>query len=137
VANLPAVLALRNELAVLGALCGHLNGNENNAVLVGRIRDGIKSLHERIVGVYTLFSELPYPFDHAKGEIVLTAYLLVKLPPPGDLGGNYEAADSLINNLMSVYVRAVDRLCLIAEEAEKEAGYEALEFPAASAGVKA
>lgn len=132
-ANLTAILDMRNNLAMLAALCMHLRGNENNEVLVAKVRDSLTTVHQRLVTVYGLFSEFPYPFDHAKGEMPLTSYLLEKMPPSDDLGGTYEAADNLFDNLMAVYVRAIDRLCLIAEEAEKAAGYESLGLPIRSA----
>ncbi len=81
----------------------------------------------------SLFPDLPHPFDHAKAEIRLRAYLLEKLPQHDDLGETYEAAKQLVGNLMAVYVRAVDGLCLIAEEAETTAGLSTLEFPGRSA----
>jgi hypothetical protein len=56
--------------------------------------------------------------------------LLEKLPPHDHLKATYEAADRLVDSLMTVYVRAVDRLCLIAEEVETAAGFQSLDFPA-------
>jgi len=128
-ANLAAILSLRNELAVLTALCGHLSGSESNTLLVKKIHEGLRTVHERIASVYELFAHLPYPFDSAKGEIPLTQYLLEKMPPRDDLASTYEAADHLFDNLMTVYVRAMDRLCLITEGVETAAGYEPLDLP--------
>jgi predicted Zn finger-like uncharacterized protein len=132
-ANLTAILAMRAELAVLAAVCGHLSGNENNAALIQKIRDYLNAMHEQIARMHALFSDLPYPFDHAKGEITLTSYLLERLPSRDNPGETYQAAETLLNNLMTVYVRAVDRLCLIAEEVETAAGLQPLDLPTGGA----
>jgi hypothetical protein len=75
-----------------------------------------------------LFSQIPYPFDSAATHTPLASYLLEELPSHDNVDAVYEAAHKLIGNLVAVYFRAVDRLCMIAEEAETAAGFPAMDY---------
>jgi len=130
--GLPEILELRNAHAVLAALGGHLQGNEKNESLRARIRAAMDLVRERLLSVRASFFHIPYPFEHAKEHLTVGEFLLAEVPMSDDLGAIYRASDSLFAGVMSLYVRTIDRLCLIAEEVEAVVGFQPLDFPAAS-----
>ena len=127
--HLSMIVELRNRHGALAALCGHLDGNERKETLITEILATIPRVHESLLGVRGLFDRQRYPFDHAKGELPVVAYLLETPPPSDDLGAVFQATDNLMDNLISLYVRCVDRLCLLAEEVETTLGLPPLTLP--------
>lgn len=124
-----AVLELRNEHASLGILLTRLEGNEQNRGLIQGIQGKMSSMWERLKDLRTQLSSVPYPLDHAKGDISVGGYMLEDLPAMDDLGGIFEAGQSVVETLMVLYARLVGRLVVIAEEVEKLLGLEPLPEP--------
>ncbi len=123
------LVELRNALASLGILLSKWEGNEQNERLGDRIREGMTSLHGQVSAIRHLLKATDYPFDHARKDISVGAYVIAEMPQEEDLGGILDAADALVRTLPHLRARIVGRLCQVAEEVEKVLGLEPLPEP--------
>ncbi len=121
-----SILELRNCNAVLVALLGHLEGQERNETLIHEILDYSGRVREQTGAIRNLFTGIDYPFDHAKGPIAVSQFLLPMIPPAEEVGSVYQAADDLLTGLMSLNARCIGRLCRIAEAVETALGHSPL-----------
>ena len=78
---------------------------------------------------YAHLKNVPYPLDHAKGEISIGHYMLEELPGADDLGAIYDAAQSVVDNLATLSARLVGRLAVVGERVEKLLGLDPLPEP--------
>ncbi len=123
------ILQLRNDHAALGILLSKLQGNEANEQLIQEIRANMDFVWERVKDLRTHLKSVPYPLDHAKGEISIGHYMLGELPAEDDLVAVLNAGQAVWENLMTLYVRLVGRLVVVAERVEKLLGLEPLPEP--------
>lgn len=127
--NYASAWELRTNNAVLAALLGHLDGYERHEPLIREIIDCARRVREQLSSLRSAFQHTDYPFDHAKGQMLVSHYLLKMIPQPEDVGSLFEATDQLLSNLMLLNARALSRLCAIAEQVERALGYEPLPLP--------
>jgi Zn-dependent protease with chaperone function len=125
-ANHESILELRSCNAVLLALLGHLDGNEQSEPLVREILDYSGRVREQMAAIRSLFDRIDYPFDHASGQVSVSRFLVKIVPPAEEIGSIYHAADDLLRGLMVLNARCLGRLCLIAESVEAALGYQPL-----------
>jgi hypothetical protein len=124
--NHASILELRNCNAVLVALLGHLDGNEQCESLIREVLDYAGRVREQMAAIRSLFDRLDYPFDHASGQISVSRFLLKMIPPAEEVGAIYHAADDLLTGLMMLNARCLGRLCVMAEAVESSLGYQPL-----------
>jgi hypothetical protein len=117
---------MRNNNASLVALLGHLQGHERNETLIREVLDYSRRVRGQMSDLTLAFQQIDYPFDHAEGAVTVGSYLLKMLPPEEEVGAVYQAADDLLDSLVALYVRALGRLCLIAEAVESDLGFQPL-----------
>ena len=98
-------------------------------MFITQILPAILRTHEVLLGVRGLFDRQRYPFDHPKGELSVVADLLETPPPSDDIGAVFQAADNAVDNLNSLYVRCVDRLCLLDDDVETTLDLSPLKLP--------
>jgi Zn-dependent protease with chaperone function len=127
--NQASALELRTNNAVLAALLGHLGGYERHEPLIREIIDCSRRVREQLSALRSVFQHTDYPFDHARGQLPVSHYLLKMIPPPEEVGSIFQATDQLLTNLMLLNARALSRLCAIAEQVEAALGYEPLPMP--------
>lgn len=120
-----SVLTLRNTHAALASLFSHLEGNGEDSSFVREVYDYSERMHGQVHELWRLFQTTEYPFDHAKGPLKVSSYLVKSLPQSGEIGEIYEAGDNLVDNIQSLYFRALTRLCQAAEAVETSLGYPA------------
>jgi Zn-dependent protease with chaperone function len=121
-----SLLELRNCNAILVALLGHLEGNERNETLIREILDFSGRVREQLSSIQNTFSRTDYPFDHARGEISVSHYLLKVIPPPEEVGAVFETADGVLHGLFSLYARCLGRLSQFVEAVETNLGHQPL-----------
>jgi hypothetical protein len=124
--NHASILELRNCNAVLAALLGHLEGNEQSEPLIREILDYSGRVREQMAAIRNLFDRIDYPFDHASGQISVSRFLLKMIPQAEEIGEIYHAADDLLRGLMTLNARCLARLCLLAESVETALGLQPL-----------
>jgi Zn-dependent protease with chaperone function len=80
-------------------------------------------------GVQSKVSDsIAYPFQHAQEEITLRRFALSReLPDKTDIGGVLQMSDEVVNRLHGLYLRALGRLAVTAEEVERALGLPPIE----------
>jgi Zn-dependent protease with chaperone function len=121
---LDSILTMRNTHAALAALFAHVDGNTSNASLIREIMDYSARLHGQVHEVWRLFQATDYPFDHAKGTMKVSSYLVPQLPLADEIGDIYSAGEDVVSNAQSLYFRCLTRLCQAAESVEAALGYK-------------
>ena len=124
-----AVLDVRNSLSQINTFMGHYEANQQNGAFFSKANELLSALSLKLITLADLLDKVDYPFDHAEGKISLRKFLLPENPDPQNVGQTADCADKLLDNLISVYVRCVGRLCVGALEVEKALGLEPLVSP--------
>jgi hypothetical protein len=121
---LDSILTMRNTHAALAALFAHVDGNTSDESLIREIMDYSARLHGQVHEVWRLFQATDYPFDHAKGTMKVSSYLVPQLPQADEIGDIYSAGEDVVGNAQSLYFRCLTRLCQAAESVEAALGYK-------------
>ncbi len=121
--------ALQRNCALHATLLHYVPGNEDNrklSALLQRLKDesktGMELLHRNL-------SDLVYPFEHAAGLLSVADFLLPVLPAAHDRDAVMQAAAMLVESFQRLYHRALGRLLLLAERAERLLGFAPLPLP--------
>lgn len=122
-------LALRNRFSVLGALFSRLEGQKENATLLGTLEKNISQLVRQIRDLQHELSQVRYPFDHAKAEPTVAEFLLPQPFNDGDWGAVLNAGHALVEGFPRLYARMFGRLTALAEEVESLLGLPRLPQP--------
>jgi hypothetical protein len=130
-------LALRTAHANLDALCGKIEANSDNDWFLGKVREQMDVVYAAIAELRKPFASVMYPYDHAHGAMTISTYLLKDMPLPNELGAVYEAAGEVTNKYVSLYLRLLGNLTVIAEKVETAVGLPRLEEPAPEPAVAA
>jgi len=124
---LPAANALGGARAALAAILENFGGNEQNVKLhqailkqAGVVREKLEELKASIG------HDLPYPFEHAKGEITMAEFAVPSIPDANDIGEMLEVVERAFDHLGTVYVRLLGRLAVIVERVETFLGLPVL-----------
>jgi Zn-dependent protease with chaperone function len=127
--QLEPVKELRNEYCALGAMVGKLDDNSDNQVLLRQLHSQMETVLWRMGDIRQELSLMPYPLDHAKGNISMGDYVLSDLPHQDDLGGIHDAGRAFLETMPGLYARLMGRLVLMAEKAESILGLKPLPPP--------
>ena len=127
--HLAQINELRNCGAILAALAGHIDNNDQNEALFHEIVEQLQRSRRQLNDVWVIFQREAYPFDHHEGFMSISHFLLKELPKENELGGTLDGIDHLLGNLASLYRRSLARLCYIAERVETTLGWEPLPLP--------
>lgn len=74
-------------------------------------------------------AKVPYPFEHADGDVSIADYLLPELPDENNPGWVHAVLEHVKLNGLRLTTRGVTRLCVIAERVETELGLPLGEKP--------
>ncbi|MBI1312237.1 M48 family metalloprotease [bacterium] len=124
--QISSAIGLLDQHAVMQMCLQILNANSENEQAANLLRKTARDVVQIVRGMHTTLDHQPYPFDHAKGEISIAAYVFPELPGNDDLGGYFEASEAMSTTLLRLYSRTLGGLCLIAEQVEKVVGLEPL-----------
>jgi Zn-dependent protease with chaperone function len=122
-------LALRDSQAALAAMCGKLDENSDNDWFLSKVREQMDNVYAALGQLRKPLAEVVYPYDHAHGAMTVNSYLLKDMPLPNDLGALFDAAEEAIDKYISLYVRLLGSLALIAEKVETALGLPRAEAP--------
>lgn len=115
----PAANALGGASAALATILGNFEGNEQNAKLHQAIMKQARVVHEKLGELQAAIGyDLPYPFEHAKGEISMAEFAIPTIPNIDEIGELLEASGRAYDHLANLYGRLLGRLALIVERVE-------------------
>ena len=75
-------------------------------------------MHDRLTVIARRLQNVPYPFAHQDGRIMLDVYTIPTLPTPDDSAGVVAAAQRCVERAQAVNVRLAARLALMGEAVE-------------------
>ncbi|HVA48380.1 MAG TPA: M48 family metallopeptidase [Pirellulales bacterium] len=122
-------LALRNRMSVLRALFSRMEGQRENATLLGSLEKNISLLARQIRHLQFELSQVRYPFDHAKGEPTLSEFLLPQPFSDNDWNAVLTAGGTMLDGFPTLYARLFGRLTALAEDVESLLGLPRLAEP--------
>lgn len=120
------LVELRDEHRRLSSLLDHREGREADSSVVGAVQRQMERLYPLIVHLRHELDQVPYPFEHARGELSIGKYAIVDLPGQDDLAMIYGASQRVLGCLPPLYGRIVGRLAMICERVESAIGLETL-----------
>ena len=68
--------------------------------------------------------EVPFPYEHALGEISISQYAIGIVPADNDVSGTSNAVIHAVDSLTSLYLRVMGELARIGEHVESAVGLE-------------
>jgi len=125
----PHVAPLREHLFGLAFLMNQLGGNERNPLYWQEVLRVATVVAELVGQILTKLADVPYPFEHASGDVSVSDYLLNRLPPANEVGALFAAADELHDKLGTLYFRLMAQLAVTAEKVEAAIGLPRLPDP--------
>jgi hypothetical protein len=123
-----AVIDVRNHQAELAAILNRFQGHERDEKLLAALNRHIGLLADRLVRLRGQLVPGAYPFDHARGEMTLGAYLIPEMQRD-DPGAVFNAAGALGHKWPILYGRCLSSLALVAETVEAACGLAPLPDP--------
>lgn len=125
--SMPALRAALQSQQALIAVCGKIQGNEQNERIFNAVRRGGKRLRDVLQELgWKLGNSVAYPFEHGDGQVSLGQYALPRVPNPDDINGLLNATGQAVDKTIALYYRVLGRLTLAAEEVEKAIGLKPL-----------
>jgi hypothetical protein len=128
-AQIGSYLELRNQLAVFMALASRLQGQQENATLMGMLERNLSHIIRSVRDMQHELSMARYPFGHAKADPTLAEYLVSEQFDDRDWNAVLGAANELVEGFPRLYVRMLGRLVALAEEIEAAFGLPQLPEP--------
>jgi Zn-dependent protease with chaperone function len=130
------ILELRNTNVALQILTGRLVPNQQNPPLFKAIASRMRTESGQIRALSEPMASYRYPFDHAKGSIMLSEYAVDGVPTGDDLSAVLNAGSQMLDNLLSLCVRICGRLVATAEAVETALGLPQMPEPKPDADSK-
>jgi len=105
--------------------------DQQNELLLNAVTRAAGKLHEVLEEFrWKVGDTIYYPFEHAQEEITLARFALPDtLPDRNDVAGLLNASQEAIDRLAGLYVRALGRLAVAAEEVERALGLPPIAVP--------
>ncbi|HWB11252.1 MAG TPA: M48 family metallopeptidase [Pirellulales bacterium] len=126
-------LALRNRMAVLSKLLSRLEGQRDNATLLGSLEKNMSLLVRQIRDLQHELSRVRYPFEHATKEPTVAEFLVPQPFNERDWSSILSAGSAVLEGFPRLYGRMFGRLTLLAEEVEALLGLARLPEPPSEA----
>jgi Zn-dependent protease with chaperone function len=127
----PDIQKLGEEFRNLVGYLNTIKGNEKSPTFVRGLSNAAGEVRGLLLTIHSRLEEIPYPFDHAEGEIPCSAFAVPGLPQIEDLGGIARVAQCLLNRMFMLYFRVMGNLVAFAEKTEAAVGLPRLSAPAA------
>jgi hypothetical protein len=114
----------------------HASKSQNDEPLINAVTRAAGTLHERLEELrWKVGDTIYYPFAHAQEDITLARYALPAiLPGRNDIAGLLTVSQEAIDRLSVLYVRALGRLAVTAEEVERVLGLSPIALPRSESG---
>lgn len=112
-------------------LFANLEDNQENEALIGVIRRAAERWRGKLLELKKQLPSGAYPFDHARGEVRLAAFLVGRVPSSDEIGAIVELAAQTVDRYCGLHARILGRLVAVADAVEMAAGLPELPEPAA------
>jgi Zn-dependent protease with chaperone function len=109
--------------AAMGRLLESLTPGGNNESAVAIIRDLMKKLLPPAQHMRTAFARCAYPYDHERGQVTLSQYLMPEVPQADDVGSIYNGIGQALELAPPLYVRVLGQLVDAAVAVETACGF--------------
>lgn len=111
----------RASLAALAIALEALEHDRENAVLVGLLHERLGDTLTHVQSSKAELRDVIYPFEHARGRISVSDYLIDRIPVEASFGDFLDLITLFQDNLAALYERALSRLAAIAIRVEQVA----------------
>lgn len=123
----PPANALGASRSSLVSILENFEGNEQNPKLHQAIATQARVVRDKLEELKAAIGyDLPYPFEHAKGEITMAEFAVPTIPDANDIGELLDAATRAPEYLATIYIRLLGRLAVIVEKVETYLGLPVL-----------
>jgi hypothetical protein len=129
--TMASLLTLSPQQASLGALLEALQGGGRPDDVTTIIKDLMDRMLPRAKSVRTALEHCQYPYEHAKGRLSLSQYLMPEVPVKNDLGSIYNSCGQVLEAAPTLYVRLLGEIVHTAECVETACGLPPLPDPTA------
>lgn len=126
----PDLMRLRDEVAALGVLLRALQPENNAEAHIKKILDYGGQCATTLRELRKALSVTAYPFEHTVAGASIALFVAETLPPAQEVGSVYEAGDTAIEKLLTLYYRILADLAHLAERVEAWLGLPPLPDPA-------
>jgi Zn-dependent protease with chaperone function len=132
---------LRDQYCALAVLFGCAQGNEKSEKLIAAIRSRASRLHGKLVELRDALRGAPYPFEHAEPDMTLGRFVLsdggkADLPDPERFGDVYSVGEQVVSKMVTLHMRLLAHLALLAERIETHLGFEPFPEPKEDGGAE-
>lgn len=115
--NWEDICRLRTDHARLTGIVEHARGSSPGPTVLQELQRRAGRVFRELQHLHRLLDHLDYPFpDEHRGTVARA--LLPTLPPPGSLQAVISRSQEFLDNLISLYGRCLDQLCVSAEAVE-------------------
>jgi len=121
-------LTLLNFLLYTGSRLEH-KIEEQCPLLPAVAQSTAEDIHASLEEIKSSFGTIPYPFEHAAGNVSVRHYLMPYLLPKIRPGYVFPVADKVVVNMADLYRRCMGALALLAEQVERVLKLEPLAGP--------
>jgi hypothetical protein len=118
-----SVVAILDELgrtyvSVTSLAYNYLN-NQDNETLSEMIQKMKADCKGHIADLYSRLKDIPYPFDHAQGDISVAEYMIENDPEEIDEGAVLKICESVIDKMFTLHAELLGRLAVISGTVEE------------------
>jgi hypothetical protein len=128
--TMASLVALSPQHASLGSLLEALQGGAPPDDVTPIIRKLMDNMLPRAKSVRAALERCHYPYEHSKGRLTLSQYLMPEVPVKDDLGSLYNSCGQVLDSAPALYVRLLGEIACIAESVETACGIQPLAEPA-------
>ncbi len=125
----PDLMRLRDDVVALGILLQALQPENNEEALIKKILDYAGQCANTLRELRKALSTTRYPFEHSVAGASIALYIAETIPPADQVASIFEAGDSAIEKLLTLYYRILADLAHLAERVETWLGLPPLPDP--------
>ena len=109
---------LADSFQAANLLLSNIEGNEENEAFIGEIKIAAGRWHKLLSALSGKLAAVPYPFDHAQGDLTVAQYAIEKIPSHEEIGDVISAAGEALDRLFGLQSRILGQLVALAEKVE-------------------
>jgi hypothetical protein len=118
---------LQIDFSKVTSMLPHLDAKQNDRTFINRLLEQVGVVFDSVNDIRSSFAQIPYPMEHAQGNITVAAFLLAEpLLDRQNLNQILSSADNVIDRLGSLTYRVMSQLTTSAEKVEELLGLERL-----------
>ncbi|MCA9199700.1 MAG: M48 family metalloprotease [Planctomycetales bacterium] len=116
------LVELRMEFVGFRLLLNQLETHRKSEEYIGEVLSEAKRIHTILSRIRERFKTIEYPFDHAKGSVTLSIFLMGEPCASNDVGAIYNSSDAFLDGFARFHGRAMAELADICDFVETSLG---------------